>query len=606
MVNKILYVLSNRERWALGFIFVLIAAGSVLELMGVGIFMPFIQVLTDPSVIRTDGRLCWLYERFSFRNTTDFLASLSLAIILIYIIKNVFIIWEKNFIYKYSYRVQQRVSVRLLTAYMHEPYTFYLNKNIAELQRGLVTDTDYFSKAIIHALELLTEVLVCIVLGIYLFLVSHSITVVILGILVLTVLFFAFVSKKITTRKGRESQQDMSRLIQKVNESLGGIKEVRILGREKSFIDRYDRILAHYVRCLRIVRIMGEMPKYVVEAGCMCGMLLAVIIKLYFGGNEMQTFIPQLGVFAVAAFRLLPSVGRISEHLNSVMNSIPSVNVIYHDIREVEELQADRGTPDSSWRLKNGIRIEHVTFAYPDAESNVLDDVCLEIPKGKTIALIGSSGSGKTTLADLILGLLSPQRGHILADELDIAKNVRTWQQEIGYIPQTIYLSDDTIRNNIAFGIPADEIHEDAVREAAHKAQLDDFIETLPDGLDTVVGDRGARLSGGQRQRIGIARALYNDPEVLVLDEATSALDNDTETAVMEAVDELHGKKTILIIAHRLSTIRNADLIFEVTGGKAVPRDKAEVLAGIVPAGEEEAEHGPCEDSTEIGAFHEF
>lgn len=587
MVNKILYVLSNRERWALGFIFVLIAAGSVLELMGVGIFMPFIQVLTDPAVIRTDGRLRWLYERLSFRNTTDFLACLSLAIILIYIIKNVFIIWEKNFIYKYSYRVQQRVSVRLLTAYMHEPYTFYLNKNIAELQRGLVTDTDYFSKAIIHALELLTEVLVCIVLGIYLFLVSHSITVVILGILVLTVLFFAFVSKKITTRKGRESQQDMSRLIQKVNESLGGIKEVRILGREKSFIDQYDRILAHYVRCLRIVRIMGEMPKYVVEAGCMCGMLLAVIIKLYFGGNEMQTFIPQLGVFAVAAFRLLPSVGRISEHLNSVMNSIPSVNVIYHDIREVEELQADRGTPDSSWRLKNGIRIEHVTFAYPDAESNVLDDVCLEIPKGKTIALIGSSGSGKTTLADLILGLLSPQRGHILADELDIAKNVRTWQQEIGYIPQTIYLSDDTIRNNIAFGIPADEIHEDAVREAAHKAQLDDFIETLPDGLDTVVGDRGARLSGGQRQRIGIARALYNDPEVLVLDEATSALDNDTETAVMEAVDELHGKKTILIIAHRLSTIRNADLIFEVTGGKAVPRDKAEVLAGIVPAGEE-------------------
>jgi ABC-type multidrug transport system fused ATPase/permease subunit len=262
------------------------------------------------------------------------------------------------------------------------------------------------------------------------------------------------------------------------------------------------------------------------------------------------------------------------------MYSSASLDLIYKDLKGIEDYQESekQEAPDESWRLEREISISRISYHYPDSEGDVLNDTSLTIPKGKTVAFIGSSGAGKTTLADIILGLLKPQLGHIYADDMDIENHLSTWQRNIGYIPQVIYLSDDTIRNNIAFGVRPSDIDDEAVLKAAKDAQLMDFLETLPDGLDTKVGDRGVRLSGGQRQRIGIARALYHDPEVLVLDEATSALDNETETAVMKSIDSLHGQKTMLIIAHRLSTIRNADVIYEIENGKAEVRSYEEVF----------------------------
>ncbi|HIW49512.1 MAG TPA: ABC transporter ATP-binding protein/permease [Candidatus Blautia intestinavium] len=578
MINKLGFIFSGREKRRLAVLLVIIIIGSFLELMGVTIFMPFIEIIMDENAIQNSQPLSLLYAFCGFGSREAFLASIAGCIIFIYIFKNVFIALEKNAIYKFSYNIQRRISTKLLSAYMSEPYTFHLNKNVAVLQRSMQEDTDLFAKGIIHAMEAMAEVVVCIAIGCYLFMVSRSITVIVIGLLIICLAVFMYISKRYSSAIGRQSQAYKGNIYKWMNQAIGGIKEIKVLNREDYFIERYDAYFAKYVRGLRINRLIGVLPKYVIETVCMTGLILAVIFKLFWGQNDMETFIPQLAVFAVAAFRLLPSVGKINEHMSATLYSAPSLDLIYHDLKEVEELPPRRQNELESWKFQSTLKIKNVSYHYPDAEENVIEGASFQIEKGSSVAFVGASGAGKTTMVDIILGLLVPQMGKITADGMDIEKNISLWQKEIGYIPQTIYLSDDTIRNNIAFGIPEDRIDEEAVQNALHKAQLFDFVDSLPNGLDTVVGDRGVRLSGGQRQRIGIARALYHDPEILILDEATSALDNETETSVMEAIDSLKGLKTMIIIAHRLTTIRNVDVIYEVADGKAVRREKKDVL----------------------------
>jgi ABC-type multidrug transport system fused ATPase/permease subunit len=312
----------------------------------------------------------------------------------------------------------------------------------------------------------------------------------------------------------------------------------------------------------------------------MTGILIAIIVKLLFGEADMTYFIPQLTVFAVSAMRLMPSVGRINEHVTNMLYALPSVNLVYHDLTEIEDyVEKQNQEIKEDWTLQDSIKVQDVTYYYPDTKEPVIDGASLTVEKGKTVAFIGASGAGKTTMVDVILGLLTPQKGVVMADDINVHEKPKTFHSQVGYIPQVIYLSDDTIRNNIAFGVKEAEIDEQAVQAAVAKAQLTEFIDSLPNGLDTIVGDRGVRLSGGQRQRIGIARALYHDPEILVLDEATSALDNETEAAVMEAIENLQGTKTMIIIAHRLTTIRNVDVIYEVGGSKVTERNKEEVFS---------------------------
>ncbi len=578
MLTKLRYIFDRKDKIKILFLLVIVVVGSFLELMGVAIFSPFVNVIMDPSSIQESDLLRFLYERGGFLQSRDFLAAIAGAIIFIYIFKNVFIALERNWIYKFSYGIQKKISVRLLRSYIQEPYTFHLSKNIAVLQRSLQEDTDLFTKGIIHVMELIAEVVVCMVLGIFLFSESQSITVIVLVMLVLCIGIFTTISKKFSKNLGAQCQVYKGKLYQWVNQSLGGIKELKILNREDYFVDSYEEYFGKYIYGLRINRLIAVLPRYFVEAVCMSSLLLAILVKMFWGQGDITNYISQLAVFAVAAFRLLPAVGKINEHVADILYSYPSLDLIYHDLKQIEEEPEAKAKEEMDWSFGREIRVKSVSYHYPDAEEQVLNAVNLTIPKGKTAAFIGPSGAGKTTMVDIILGLLRPQMGRVYADDLNIHKHSYVWQREIGYIPQVIYLSDDTIRNNIAFGIRRENIDEEAVLEAVKKAQLFEFIENLPDGLDTFVGDRGVRLSGGQRQRIGIARALYHDPEVLVLDEATSALDSETEAAVMEAIDHLQGQKTILIIAHRLTTIRNADIVFEVADGKVRERPKQEVL----------------------------
>lgn len=579
LLHKLGYIFNKRDKRKIALLMVALIIGSMLELLSVSIFTPFVNIIMNQDAIQHTWYLKAVYDFFGFQTTKSFLAFLSGCIIVTFVVKNIYLIMEKSYVFKFSYDTQKRLSTKLLVTYMKAPYTFHLNKNMATLQRSLQEDTNYFMQVILYFFELITEIVTCMVLGTFLLIVSKTITISVLVLLVLCVGFFLMLIKKYTRKLGQDNQVYRGKIFQWMNQALGGIKEIKILGREQYFSEEYDKYYAKYARGLRMNRLIAALPKYIVEAVCMTGLLLGIIFKMFFGEADIIYYIPQFAVFAVAALRLMPSVGKINEYTTNMLYAMPSVDLVYHDLTEIASYEEKRDAEAREvWNLKEGIRVEGVTYTYPDVEEPVIQNADFVVPKGKTVAFIGASGAGKTTMVDIILGLLEPQSGRVMADELSVHEKPKTFHTQVGYIPQVIYLSDDTIRNNIAFGIKASEIDEKAVETAIQKAQLKEFITSLPNGLDTIVGDRGVRLSGGQRQRIGIARALYHDPEILVLDEATSALDNDTEAAVMEAIEKLHGEKTMMIIAHRLTTIQNADMIYEVAEGKVALRNKQEVL----------------------------
>ena len=550
MIQKFRYIFSRADKFKLVGLVVLMIIGSVLELLAVAVFNPFIEVMMQTSSIADDSFLQFFFQHTNIDSVEGYLIALSFIIAVIYVVKNVYLTFEQNAILSFSYRTRMNLATRLLTTYMNEPYTFHLSKNIAEMQRCLQTDTSQFMSLINSCLQLAVEFVTCLALGGYLFHTSHSITVLIGLLLGLCVFIFFIISKKVSSKLGRQNEFYNAKLFQWINQSLGG-------------------------------ELLAAVPKYIVETVAIVGLVLAIIVKLLFGHGALETFVPQMAVFAVAAFRLLPSVGKINAYVNNVMYTKASLDMIYQDLCEIEKnkpIEVEWEGKTENWKFMKGVFAEHITYHYPDSDTEVLHDITLEIPKGKTVALIGPSGAGKTTLADIILGLLPPVSGVVRMDDKNIYENLRSWRQKLGYIPQSIYLSDDTIRNNVAFGIYEDQIDDDAIWKALEKAQLKDFVQGLEKGLDTYVGDRGVRLSGGQRQRIGIARALYHDPEILVLDEATSALDSGTEQAVMESIESLQGLKTMVIIAHRLTTIKNADLIYEVVEGKVIQRKKEDIL----------------------------
>lgn len=580
MKKKIEYIFSSHDKKMIIVLMILTVVGSVLELLGVTIFLPFVNIIMYSDYVKNNEILNWFYEKGGFSTVKGFEVFLCIVIIGIYITKNVYLIVQKNITYKFSFHLQKTLATKLLNSYMKEPYSFHLRKNVAQLQRALQEDVANFSGFVMQALELAAELGVCFLLGIYLLTVSKTITVVVVGLLVVCVLGFTFGTKQLSKGLGKDCQIYKAKIYQWINQSLGGIKEIKILGREDYFLDSYNLYYGKYTKALQILRLIAMIPKYIVEAVCMTGLVFAIIIKIIFGEADMIHFIPQLTVFATAAFRLLPSVGRINGYVTQMLSYMPSIDLVYNDLKEIEKYKVKEAdeTENNYCQLNKKIYVDHVSFRYESGSEEILHNVELTVPKGKMVAFIGTSGAGKTTMVDIILGLLEPNQGHVYADGIDIHRNLAVWHKQIGYIPQTIYLADDTIRANIAFGVFENEIDDQAVERAMREAQLDEFVNSLPEGLNTYVGDRGVRLSGGQRQRIGIARALYHNPEILVLDEATSALDNETEAAVMNAIDGLHGMKTLMIIAHRLTTIRNADIIYEVTEGQVIRRQKQEIF----------------------------
>lgn len=566
ILRKINYIFNKKQKLQLVVLFFIIMIGTAFELMGVTMILPIINAVLAPEEILNNEYSRMIYEMMNFQNSLQYISFLAWVLIAVYIVKNIYIVWMNWIQYRFLFNNQRRMGYRLLSSYMSKPYLFHVSQNSTTLLRNITQDVTQFFACVEAALQLLTEISVCLVLGIILLLTDWVTTLVVAVFLVGTMAILMSISKKKVEYYGQLNRvyaRDNSRWIL---QSLGGIKETIILERKNFFIRQFDKVSKNLMDSRRKYQFVASLPRSVMEVTCICGLLLVVIFKINSGGN-LESFIPTLSLFGVAAFRLLPSFTKMSRSITSINYSRSSVNALYEDLKEAEEglrREEEQTLEIRPMDYKKCIEVKNVSFHYPNVDKNVLENVSIKIEKNKSIGLIGPSGAGKTTLVDIILGVLEPQKGEILIDGVKITDNMRGWHKKIGYIPQTIFLTDDTLRNNIAFGVRPGKVKEDEVWRAIEEAQLKEFVDQLEDGIETVVGERGVRLSGGQRQRIGIARALYNNPEILVLDEATSSLDHETETAVMEAVEKLSGSKTLLIIAHRLTTIRNCDYIFEV------------------------------------------
>ena len=603
VLRKFNYIFSRRQKAQTVGILVMIVIGSALELIGVSSVLPFINSIMQPEKLLGRSPYKEIYAALGMTDPVQFILLVIAALIVIYVLKNLYLILMYRMQYQYIYSNLRALSTRMMKSYLSQPYSFFLSRSSSELLRNINQDVADFFGVIQALVQLTTEGLTVLVLVVYLFIQDKSLTIAMGAALAILLLGFLHVYKKHLGRMGDRNRYYEAQVNKWIQQAFGGIKEVKVMNREDFFFRNYDKAYQGRVKSEYTYHTYISIPKPVMEASLIGSLLTAIALKLLHG-TDAKYFIPTISIFAVAAIRLLPSFNRITEYLGTISYQSPAVNAIYHDLKEIDELnrrkgsgsshsktqekapcgnlpaEADRSPEDraeekpsssvSAGGLHTAIRVKDLSFHYPSSDKLVLDHVNLTIHKNTSVALIGQSGAGKTTLADLILGVLEPTEGAVLADDRSIQDNLQGWHRTVGYIPQQIYLMDDTIADNIAFGVSWKDIDREKLNRAVERSQLGAFIRELPDGLETEVGERGVRLSGGQRQRIGIARALYNEPEVLVLDEATSALDNETETAVMESIDALHGEMTLIIIAHRLSTIRNCDVVYRVGDGKAL------------------------------------
>ena len=572
ILKKLNYIFDSRQKRNMFLLFVAIVIGAMLELLGVSLIMPLIQLISTPEAVEEPGLLNSIYTALSMKSINEFFLSLSVAIISLYFFKNAFLSTRYYFQYTYIYRNQLKVAGKLIDCYLKKPYTYHLDHNSSDMIRNIMLDTDRLFQLILSFLNVMSEGILSLMLGIFLVMTDPFMCIAVGGILIGCMGLFRLLTKERVHGYGKMNQEYDGKMHKAIDQALGAVKDIKILHREKYFVNAFVSCGEKKMTALINTNFFGTIPQYIIETVCIAAIMLVLIVKLK-SGTDMRAILPQLAAFAVAAFKLLPSVGKISNYLNNITFLRPSIDLIYRDLKETEDMLTVKDLERDDAFLKADssrpyIDIDKLCYRYPTAENEVLKGVSFHIPLGSSVGFIGESGAGKSTLADVILGILFPEKGHILYEGIDVHEHPLSWAEKLAYIPQAIFLSDESIRKNVAFGIEDKDIDEKKVWEALEEAQLKKFVEGLPNGLDTEVGERGVRLSGGQRQRIGIARALYGNPEILVLDEATSALDNDTEKAVMEAIERLHGKKTLIIIAHRLSTLDSCEYVFRVEKGQ--------------------------------------
>ena len=571
-VEKIWKLLNKKQRMMLMVLIVMTIIGTGLELLGVSAIGPFVETISNPGILYNPESITGkLYSALGQPEYVNFLIMMLVGLIAVYIVKNIYLIILYNYQFKFSYETQRVMEKELLSSYLGREYTFHLKHNSSELQRNILQDVSGMYHTLSSSLSLVTESCVCAALFVYLLRLDKTITLGVVVLLALTFGVYTLAFGKRNNRIGAESRGASAKRVQWVQQSLGGIKEIKILSREDFFLRRYDENAAVFAKKQRQYQMAIWVPRPIMEAAGITALLGVIGFKLL-RGVDATYFIPTLSTFAVAAFRVLPSFGRISGSYGTIAFQKSAVEEVYNGIMKARAIEGDiRKEPLNNLKpisMEKGIECRDVSYSYPDSDKYVFKNVNISIPKNKSVAFIGPSGAGKTTLVDVILGILPPNEGEVLVDEANIDSNIDAWHQMIGYIPQTIYLIDDSVRKNIAFGIDEKDINEERIWEVLKEVQLYDFVKGLPDGLDTFIGEGGARISGGQRQRIGIARALYTDPEVLVLDEATSALDSETEAAIMDAINSLRGSRTMIIIAHRLTTVENCDIIYQVKNRK--------------------------------------
>ena len=571
---KLNYIFDKKQKGQLGILAVLIVIGGILETGGVGMMLPVMGVITNPeSVYEKIAKVDFLQRivdtlNLGYENRGNMIKILIITLIVFFVVKNLyllFLIYKQN---TFITRARNDMISRVMREFLNRPYEDYLGADIPTVFRITDSDIPKTFTLMLSILSLATEVVVTVCLSIVVLAINWQMTVLMTIVFLIVTLIITKVLKPRLNRIGRENQETQSRIAKWRIQAIYGLKDVKVLNRQDFFIRNYYESGKVGADIARNYTVMNNIPRLLIETMFIVVVFSYILIYIL-GGGMPETLMTQLTAIAAAALRLMPSVNRINTYLTEIAYNQFSLDFVYNNLTESmkidKEMRAERAAiAGPELHLEKEIRIKDITFAYPDADTNIFTNANMVVPKGKSVGIMGPSGAGKSTVVDIILGLLHVQKGEILCDGSNIFSNYDSWLAQIGYIPQSIYLVDESIRENIAFGIDADRIDDDRIWEVMEEAQLADFVRSLPEGLDTKIGDRGVRLSGGQRQRIGIARALYHNPEILVFDEATSALDNETEAAVMEAINSFHGKKTMIIIAHRLNTIANCDIIYEV------------------------------------------
>ncbi len=574
---KLKMIFPKKERRYFVLLFFLILIGTAFDFMGVSLILPLVNLLISPDQLASKGWYRLLTRILPIQDPNTMLLVLVLLIMAVYIIKNLYAIYMSVVQGIFLARNKINTSAKLLDCFMRKPYTFHLQHNSAEVLRAINNDVSSAYEIVSSIMSLITSGLISVLLIVYLILVDFWLTLsIVIGLAIYSVCYFLVVRKRLKAA-GQESRELNVRMIKATVQAVGGIKEVKIMGRERFFVDSYAENGEAFVRIRRRLAILSGVPRHLVEILCVCGVLGLVAVKIALR-QDLSSIVGSLSAFAVAMIKLMPSANSINSTVSGISYRVPGLNAVCELIDDNWGTDIGKATIDSVSRevsheaKQADIRVENVSFTYPESDKPVLKQINLTVKAGSSVGIMGVTGAGKTTLVDVILGLLEPQEGRILYDGADIRENYGEWQSRIGYIPQRIYLVDDTIRANVALGVYPDQIDDAKVWRALDAAQLGDFVRGLKGGLDATIGEMGSRISGGQRQRIGIARALYHDPDILFLDEATAALDTGTEQAVMEAVNSLSREKTCIIIAHRLSTIENCDVIYEVKDGRVEKR----------------------------------
>ena len=565
-------VLNKKQKSRVVVLIFMILIGAVLETLGVSMIYPLIETVMMPAVFEQNAMIVWICNVLGYTSAEQFVTFMLLALIFIFIFKNLYLLLLYYVQHSFITNSQYRISRDLLKVYLNRPYEFYLNASTGDIMRTVYSDSTGIFNLLLQCMQFITEFMVAIFLGTYLLIIDPVMTIV-MGILLvgITLLSSAFLKPRIS-RIGEESRQQQSKMYKTIMQSINSVKDVKVYAKEDAFLGIYRKYGKRYYNLARDHEVLSSVPRLAIEAFSLSGVLayMAVMMKL---GQNVQTMVPQLSAFAVAAVRLLPSASRINTYLANIAYYRPTLDYVYANVelpKNVDERAAEAKAVTETDKLKfhDCIKVEQLYYKYPNTDKYIFENARMQVPYGKSVGIMGPSGAGKTTVVDIMLGLLRVESGTITCDGVNVLEHYGQWLANIGYISQTINMVDDTIRANIAFGVDVDDIDDARVWQVLEEAQLADFVRNLPNGINTVIGERGVRISGGQRQRVGIARALYHDPEILILDEATSALDNDTEAAIMEAIENFHGRKTMLIIAHRLKTIENCDIIYKVENGK--------------------------------------
>lgn len=577
LLQKIGFLFDKKEKKQIIGLGFLILISGVLETIGVSMMVPVVEVIMDPNMVMNNAKVQMVIGVLGIEDSQSLIVLMLLSLIGLYIVKNAYILFQTYVQNTFVTRNRNRMISRVMREFLNRPYEEYLGADIPTVFRLTDSDIPNAFQLILVMIQMVTEIVVVVALCGMLVLMSPIMTVFIVIIFLGMTLMITKVLKPILNSIGRRNQEIQSRIAKWRIQSIYGLKDVKVLHREEFFVRNYYESGAIGADVARNYAVFNNLPRLLIETVFIASMLLFILIYILNGG-DISVLVPQLMAFAVAAVRIMPGTNRINTYLSQIAYSQPCLDYLYENL--TADMKADVngsvtglvGTEKEkdlpTLELKDKIVMDHISFTYPNTEKPIFTDAHMEVKCGQSVGIMGPSGSGKSTIVDILLGLLHAQEGTITCDGMNIFDNYPAWLSKIGYIPQAIYLIDESIRDNIAFGIDADRVDDKRIWEVLEEAQLKEFVESLPEGLDTTIGDRGVRMSGGQRQRLGIARALYHNPEILVFDEATSALDGDTEKAVMDAINSFHGKKTMVIIAHRLNTIAKCDVIYKVENEK--------------------------------------